>query len=436
MKSIKSLLIPFALFVVFFAGVIGFQNRMIDRWHKEPKRFRDTLYLPSSDYVRVISLGYNQFTADFLWLRMIQVFAASWSAAENPSQIFNYSNVITDLDPRFNEPYSFAIMGIGEEGRNCAKLAESLKQPLDPFGSPYLKVNDVNKYVLDIINKALVRNPGHYKVPYDGAFFAYWSLNDPKMAKYYVRMAKQDPEYPDYIDRWEGYFELKQGRYLAAFEKYLTDYAAAIHNRNKDIYGINRMQLNRTLNTWLVDATKQRAVDWKKAHGGKLPTVDELRQAGAFKSFEYPDIRLVYGYVDGLLADDPNITRIDPSAFARSKQVLRTWDDLPPGPYDFVDPRFRGYLIWATQTDDSDRLVMPTLEALHVVQGFVNTAKADAAVQKQKTGKFPPFKPYFEDNITACDPFGKPWVYDETTGVLKCASVPDIEKLKLPNLFE
>lgn len=434
MKSIKSILIPMALFVAFFAGVIGLQNDMIERWRNTPHRFRDTLYVPSTEYVRVASLGYRHFAADFFWLRMIQVFAAAWSSADNPTQINNYFNVITDLDPRFSDPYSFAIMGIGEEARTEAKMAESRKDKVDGFGTPFLGVSQIDGYVKAIIQKAITRNPGQYKPPYDGAFFAYWSLNDPALAKYYVRMAKQDPNYPDYIDRWEGYFEMKQGRFLAAFEKFLVDYVNTIRQKNKDLYGINRMQLTRTLNTWLIDAIKQRALEWKKTHDGKLPTVDELRQAGTFKDFEYPDVVMVNQLLDGLFQGQIDLNFGDADIQAFAKKSIRKWNDLPPGPYDFIDPKYRGYTIWPTMENDEDRFVLPTLEAMHWTKRFVNTANQEAAQMKVKDGKYPDFKAYLEQYITATDPFGKPWVYDQQQGALKSASVPDIATMTLPEM--
>lgn len=433
MKSIKSILIPLALFVAFFAGVIGLQGNIIDRWRNTPHRFRDTLYVPSTEYVRVVSLGYNQFAADFFWLRMIQVFAAAWSSADNPVQIYNYSNVITDLDPRFSDPYSFAIMGIGEEARTAAKMAESRKDKTDPFGTPFLSVKELDKYVQSVISKALVHNPGQYKVPYDGAFFAYWNLNDASTAKYYVRMAKQDPNYPDYIDRWEGYFDLKQGRYMAAFEKYMVDYVNTIRQKNKDLYSINRMQLNRTLNTWLIDSIRQRAEEWKKSHGGKLPTVDELRQAGTFKDFEYPDVQMVNQLITGLFQGQIDLNFGDADVQAFAKKSIRKWNDLPPGPYDFIDPKYRGYVIWPTMEGDEDRFVLPTLEAMHWTKRFVLNATQDAAQIKAKEGKYPDQK-YIEQFITTTDPFGKPWTYDATKGVVTSVSVPDIDKLELPEM--
>lgn len=431
MKNTRSIIIPLALLLVSLSTAIWLQNGMIDQWHKTPKRFRDTLYLPSSEYTRVITLGYNQFAADFLWLRMIQTFAASWSAAVTPTQLNNYAQVISDLDPRFNEPYAFAIMGIGEEGRSQVKINISEKKKIDPFGDPFLSLATVDKYVQDIIAKSIVKDPGDYHVPYDGAFFAWWSLEDGPLAKYYCRMAKQDPNYPDYIDRWEGYFDLKQGRYLAAFEKYLTDYVNTIRIHNKDLYAINRMQLSRTLNSWLVDEIRSRALAWEKTRG-KLPTVEELRQAGSFKGVEYPDVAKINAPLLGMLRGEVDTNVTDQEVRDWIKKVIVKWDDLPPGPFDFIDSRYRGYTIWEAMRTDGERFILPQLEALRVTKDYMMQAAMDIAKSKVETGKLFDLKSHFEPILGKTDPWGKPWIFDQAAGVVKSATWPEIMTMKIP----
>lgn len=433
MKSTRSIIIPLLAFLITIGGSIGLQNRMIDRWYKEPRRFRDSLYLPSSEYVRVMSLGYNQFHADFLWLRMIQVFAAAWSSAENPTQIFNYCDKITDLDPRFNDPYCFAIMGISEESRAAAKRAEESKNPNDPFGTPYLKVKQIDQYLKAITDKAVMKNPGDYRVPYDGAFFAYWNMNDLQLAKYYLRMAKHDPDYPNYIDRWEGYFDMKAGRHRAAYEKFLGDYINAIRAGNKDLYAINRMQIYRSMNDWFITEIKQRAQEWKKTHG-QWPSVEELRKAGAFKGVELPDVRLINGILRGMLNReiDPNLTPDQINALA-TKSVHK-WDDLPMAPYDVIDPRFQGFTIWRTKDPADEKFISSTLEAVVAVRESFDQIKEDLEETKKATGKYPPLSKY-APALTPEDPFGKPWSYDQASGVLKTPSIPDLGTMKVPGVY-
>lgn len=433
MKTIGSIVIPLLVLLAALGGSVTLQHQMIENWRQEPKRFRDTLYLPSSDYVRVISVGYNQFTADYLWLRMIQVFGASYSLAEAPMQLYNYADKITDLDPHFADAYTFALMGLSEGRANAMVAEQSEGRIKDPYGTPFLKVSEVDKLVTQLVDKAIVKQPGDYRAAFDGACYAYSQLNNLPLAKYYTHMARTDPDYPSYIDSYEGYFELKQGRFLAAYEKGLRDEIGSIRSKNKDLLPTRRIQLNRAINKWFINEIKQRALEWQKTHG-QLPTVDELRRAGAFKGVTLPDVRrldtALKGMIDGSI--NPNLSEAEITDLLK-KTTRSDWTDLPPGPYDAIDPQYQGYVIWRAKKPEDANFVLSSLEAVRVTYGFIKDTLDILKSYPARHAAYPPTLGPFEKDITKTDPFGNPWVYDPQAGTLKSATYPNLDQREPPD---
>lgn len=423
MKKISlTFLVTLAVFVAMMSSATFLQNRNIQRWRQLPYRYRDTLYLPSSQYVKAVSLGYCQFTADFLWLRMIQSFAAGWSLPENAMQMKSYFEVVTDLDPKFVDVYNFAIMAIGEEGRHTAGFSK------DPKAVPR-----IDEMVKGIIDKAIRKNPGSYETPYEGAFYAFWSLNDPALAKYYVRMAKKDPHYPDYIDRWEGFFDLKQGRYQAAYEKYLADYVHTIQAHNKELYPMMAALLQRAINDWFVHEIKQRAIDWQKQHG-QYPSVEELDQAGAFKGVVLPDWTVINSVLlEPLLKGEMDANIDDGSLNKFIQGALHPWDHLPAGPYDGFGPKLKGFVIWRSYKPDQKNFVMTKVEALTEMKDMAVNFKTATTRYKAKKGSYPKDLAVYSPEIAKLtDPLGGNWIYDPQKGEINSTNYPEILSLSLP----
>ena len=291
------------------------------------QQFRDTLYLPNSEYIRAASLGYDHFVADFLWLRMIQSFAAGWSRPENAEHMMHYFNVITDLDPRFEDVYSLAIMAVGEKaGRH--------------------------DLVEQVVRKGIVKNPSRYRIPFEGAFYTYFTKNDSKLARLYVRMAEKDPDAPAYLSRWDSYFNLKEGRYLAAYENYVRNYINLVARRSDrgsqaeaDVEEeVLLKNLTRAMDLWITSQIEP-IVRAGHERTGQWPDIDELDRTGAFAGLQAPDFPMLFKVLQ----------EIRSGAIARPSgqeveqlmaSALKTWDRLPPSHFEVFEPVYRGYVVW------------------------------------------------------------------------------------------
>src|SRR5205809_484826 len=109
----------FLLLLAFFGCIAGaalLQHHNVEEFHRRTFHFDDSVYFPASEYARLLAIGYDQTIADFLWLGMIQTFAAAYTVPECAPVLLKYFNAITDLAPRFVGPYNLGILGVGEEG--------------------------------------------------------------------------------------------------------------------------------------------------------------------------------------------------------------------------------------------------------------------------------------------------------------------------------
>ncbi len=400
--------------VAFLGGAAWIQHENIYRWRTFFRKFRDTLYLPSSEYVRVTATGYDMVVADLLWLRMIQVFAAGWTTEDSPKQMKHYFDIVTDLNPRFVDAYSFAIMAVGEEHRQT-------------------------EMVQDIVAKAVRNNPFRYEIPYEGAFYANWKIEDAQLAEFYARLAVMDPNVPNYVRRWIQFFELKQGKYRVAFEKYLSDYLRDIAANNHQLYGIHNAHLNRAINDWFKDELRQRAIEWKDERG-VYPTVDELNAGGRFLEVELPDVVYIRNLINASIEHGGRVLT-DENIMNHLNRALRDdWVVLPPGPYEFQEPSFPGFVVWPYWDEDNEFFAISSAEAVDRMKYVANNAITDAeAYQEARGGQCPS---EFSEFITApelleffteyVDPFGGNWSWDAENCEIVSSSFPNITTMTVP----
>jgi hypothetical protein len=406
--------LPWLLTILLLGGSVMLQDELIYRRRQEPSRFRDSLYLPDSRYVKFVSLGYDYFVADFLWLRMIQSFAAGWSRPENKEQVRGYFDVITDLDPHYLDAYHFAIMALGEQ-----------KTDKDEY----------DRMVLETVDKAALYNPRDYLIPYDGAFHAWYTMKNADLAKYYVHLTMKDPEHPTFIDRWPTYFDLESGRYRAAYEKYMRDYAKALFQGDEVVKEILMHSLQRSVSLWICDAIKTRASEWRNTHD-RYPTVPELEQAGAFKDVELPNWPYIQNVFDQAAKQGVNLTADETRMQQFIANGLTRWNRVPPSPYDDLSPRFKGYVIWPGLPETHESFVLTQLQAVNKMQGAVNEIQGGASMFKlRNNGRAPQDLHEFAANLAdQPDAFGGRFTWDPKTEKAGCTSVPDIEELNLPDL--
>ncbi len=419
MKRALSSALFLAGFVVFFGFGVFFQSVLRAKLKEEKGRFHDWLYLPSSQYVRSTAVGYDHFAADFLWLRVIQVFGATANQARQNANLGAYFDVITDLDPHFVAVYSFGNLALGEDGKQF-------------------------KEGLAILEKGMLHNPRKYRLPYEAAFFSFWTMNKPELAKFYVKRALKAPDCPPWVSSWTAYFEMKMGRYIAAYKNYFSDYVRYFNMGNTDLSELRYNSLRRVMKDWIVAELRAKAIEFQRTNG-RYPTIQELDAASALRDVELPDwprIAQMFQQIrDSKLAfpeSDDELDRLEQSFLHKG------WKGIPPNPAS-DNPGLMGFVIWpgqvpttflpgAKEPTDNRFFCTSELEAAESVVSHMSMVVGDVtAYRKSHEGACPDDIRTLFSGASLGDfkePWGGEWVWDKE----KCKFYPSTHP-DLPHIF-
>jgi len=170
----------------------------------------ELLYYPSGLLVRQASLGYETAAADIAWLRGIQYYGEHRLTDQKYELIGHVMSIVTDLDPRFLQPYIFGALVMAQE----------------------LKRTDEGLALLD---KGIRANPDSWRLAFEAGFIHYVCRHDyDSAARYFVR-ASRLPGHPEYVDRFAAWATQKSGnagmavllwkRVLATGNKYMQEVA-------------------------------------------------------------------------------------------------------------------------------------------------------------------------------------------------------------------
>lgn len=134
------------------------------------------LYLPSGKYMKLMSFGYSEFTADLLYLWSVQ-FYGDFSIVDRYKYLSNIYNTITDLNPKLVDAYRMACL-IG-----------------------YYEMQGDIKTIMQFTDKGIANNPRNWHIPVDGGYYAAMvHLHD--ISKKYFLIASKIPGAPEWTKRW------------------------------------------------------------------------------------------------------------------------------------------------------------------------------------------------------------------------------------------
>ncbi|MBI4169484.1 MAG: tetratricopeptide repeat protein [Acidobacteria bacterium] len=130
------------------------------------------LYLPSGRYLRAVSLGFEELLADLIYLWSIQYYG-NYAIKDRYLYLERiYSQVITELDPRYLDPYLIGALIMTAEAR-------------DP------------EMALRLLDKGIARNPDEWILPFEAGFVCYNDLSDyPRAAAYFDRALRVPGVHP------------------------------------------------------------------------------------------------------------------------------------------------------------------------------------------------------------------------------------------------
>ena len=154
--------------LVVLAVVVAQSGTVLDRAAATATRGDEPVYLPRAEYLRPMSLGWQNVLADILWFRAISYFGEHYRSDHTYPWLAQMCDLITDLDPRAEHVYRFA-----------------------GFVLPW-EANQVDAGIR-LLEKGTRQFPDSWSLEYFLGFQAYFFKNDYALALQHLRRAMQLP---------------------------------------------------------------------------------------------------------------------------------------------------------------------------------------------------------------------------------------------------
>ena len=184
-------LLLFILFALLMTGVGFFQHSYDSKRNYFAER--DTFVtLPSGKTLKVLSFGYRNLVADMLFIWSIQ-FYSSYNLTNRYDYLEHVYNVITDLTPKYKEPY---VVGSWIMALELGDLRMAMR----------------------LLEKGSRNMPEEWFFDYECGFYAYKELKDYKLAEKYFTRAASKPTAPSHVRRRQAHTIYMQDNLQSAYK--------------------------------------------------------------------------------------------------------------------------------------------------------------------------------------------------------------------------
>jgi hypothetical protein len=153
----------------------------------KPKgRVQGAISLPSPEFLKHVSIGYDDVVADVLWFQTMQYYG-EWRLRQHGLEFFRHMvDCVIALDPHFEEAYRFAGM----------VLAEDMQRP---------------DQAIALLQEGMSRNPRSWWLPFEAGFVEYVVRMDDAAACVWFERAAQVPGAPDFPRRFAAFVAGRAG---------------------------------------------------------------------------------------------------------------------------------------------------------------------------------------------------------------------------------
>ena len=132
------------------------------------------MYIPSGDFLKPFTLGFNQLVADYFWIKTVSYFGEHLMSDRKYPWLYHILDLITTLDPHFIWPYYFGGITLS------------------------LETQQVGQSNL-ILKKAMHHHPDNWKFPFFLGFNYWYHSNELSKAASYLKLAAHKPNAPRYL---------------------------------------------------------------------------------------------------------------------------------------------------------------------------------------------------------------------------------------------
>ena len=186
----------------------------------------DVMYLPSTECMKMISLGYRNLASDLLWFKAVQYYGG-YILAQNGIRLFSHLvELITDLDPNFIGAYKLSALVITED--------------LDEY-----------RVGVRLLEKGVRNNPEDFWLTYELGFIHYLRGRnykeaqrwfeiaallpgaDERAARFAAAAAEKGGNFEDGISLWKDLAENSENKYIRELaRRYINKLKENIDNEN------------------------------------------------------------------------------------------------------------------------------------------------------------------------------------------------------------
>jgi hypothetical protein len=146
----------------------------------------DKLYLPSGKFIKELSLGYRELTADVIWLNAVQYYGEFRKGNHDLRYFRGLIDIVTTLDPHFIFAYVFGALVVSEDA--------------GAFDDG-----------VDILKRGMAHNPASWQLPFEVGFLNFVNRRDNTLAARYFELASRIPGAPEYAERFAAFVYSRAG---------------------------------------------------------------------------------------------------------------------------------------------------------------------------------------------------------------------------------
>ncbi len=430
-RGIITNVILFLLFAAFFTPAVLIQRRGLSAVMKNPPFLEWNLSSRSGEMLRLMSLRYDMVTADFIWLRAIQSFGGRGMTDRDWKPVYNMFDTITELDPYFEQAYTFGNLVIGDEG---GQQAEGLK----------------------LLRKGMFNLIRQYRIPFEGMYVAQWSLHNLDMARWFGRMTVKRPDMPDWVPRVVAYLEVQAGEYYIGYRRFLSNLLQAIDSEDVGLQGIALNKVRETIDKWNMYHLLQAYDQYTSATGAPPARIEDIAGMPALQNVELPRMSQVMaliqkyaqaqgkqgvyeGWHDGIAMPTPEQmaalelvttategqTKMLPLEDVIFQQSLDKRTGIPE------EPHGTRYVLNLTKIGypwvEKDELILTAAKLQEDLAGLLKAVREAIAERKKELGRNPKdLHEVFYTDFNTTEPFGGKFNYDPTTGDFTSSTFPKL----------
>lgn len=140
-------------------------------WIPEGKG-EELLFFPKGPFVGIISSGFENLFADFIWIEAGVYFGGHRMADRKYPYLYHILNVQTDLDPRFIPAYTLGGVLLADDAKRT-------------------------DYSMKLLNKGMFNNPNRWEIPFVKGFIHYIYTKDYREASKWFLISSMKKDAPD-----------------------------------------------------------------------------------------------------------------------------------------------------------------------------------------------------------------------------------------------